>query len=95
MSIKIQRKVTVDLTAAEWQLYGPDDDLGAAELRGAARGLNAAAGKALSAETRDKAWTIFLAACERYAAVGACDTEPRAEFAAMLDKVFGNDEKGW
>lgn len=95
MTIKIERKVTVDLTAEQWALYGPGDGITASALRAAVRALNAAASKALSTETADEAWAIFLPACEKYAAVGAADTEPRAEFAALVIKVFGNDEEGW
>ena len=94
MSIKIERKVTVDLTADQWALYGPGDGISESAVRRAVIDLNAAASKALSADTPDDAWRIFRPVCERHVAVGAADTEPRAEFAALVIKVFGtNDEE--
>lgn len=91
MSIKIERKVTVDLTAEQWTLC-PGDGISESAVRRAVIDLNAAASVALSLSTPQAAWDIFLPVCEKHMAVGAYDTEPREEFAALIVKVFGTTD---
>jgi hypothetical protein len=83
MNITAQLKVSVDLSPDEWQLFVDDPDAPAA-----ARALNDAASAALSESNRDGAYAIFRDASNKWAAVGASDSEPWYMFDLMYRRVW-------
>jgi len=93
--MKVSMKVSVALTAREWQLYSS-----ATGSAGAARKLNTAASKALNeahklyAETKDAgkaisaAWKIWGAKSNELSSFGASDSEPRWMFDDLILRLF-------
>lgn len=85
--MKIEMKVKVTLSADEWDLYTTSMKCG-----NAAKGLNAAASKALSCGDSDEAYRIFREAQLAWADYGAYDSEPSWVFAKLHQRVFGGDD---
>jgi hypothetical protein len=94
--LKMAVDVQVLLTGREWQIYSLDKDP-TPEQRGrymdCVMALNEAASKALSCGDRNKARTIFDAARDRYADMGAADSEPRWKFEEFLERVYGTEDE--
>ena len=93
--MKVSMKISVALTASEWELYS--SMTGSA---GAARKLNTAASKALNeahkiyAETKDQreavkaAWAIWGAKSMELRKFGSYDSEPRYHFDDLITRLF-------
>ena len=84
--IRITRRVEVELTPSQWQLFTDMD------CEDAVDALNEAAGEALSKPTVKEAWATIFPVMDEWASWGASDTEPRAVFRTLTAKVFGEEE---
>jgi len=74
---------TNQLTAESWMLFTEME--GAAQ---AARELTAALESALTCDTREQAWAVVYPVCDKWAAFGAADSEPRRVVDAYFDIWF-------
>jgi hypothetical protein len=85
MELTIVRKVTVNLTADEWQIFSdmPGANRAAAEM-------SKLASKALSSANKEEAIELFSEGKSKWIEYGSCDTEPRWVFADLADEVFGS-----
>lgn len=84
--ITIERRVTVDLPADDWQLFTASMNCTAA-----ARALNIAASEGLSLPTREEAWKHWTTVSDLWAKYGAADSEPRWVMRDLMDQVFGEE----
>jgi hypothetical protein len=84
--ITIERKVTVDLTADDWQLFTASMDCAQA-----AKALNRAASEGLSLPTATEAFAHWSTIADLWARYGASDTEPRWVMRDLVMQVFGEE----
>ena len=84
--ITIERRVTVNLTADDWQLFTASMD-----CTEAARALNIAASEGLSLPTAIEAFGHWEVVSDLWARYGASDTEPRCVMRDLIMQVFGEE----
>lgn len=86
--ILIERVVTVDLSADDWQLFTVSMDCDKA-----AKALNRAASEGLSMPTATEAFVHWEAVSDQWAKYGAADSEPRWVMRDLIGQVFGEEER--
>ena len=85
--ITIERKVTVNLTADQWQLFTVSMN-----CTQAAKALNRAASEGLSLPTASEAFAHWEITSDRWANYGAADSEPRWVMRDLIAQVFGEED---